>query len=121
MYYLYHLSYLSVSAAPLPFLLWCNIGHNSSMGIRKRSTARTVSLHVIPLDICLVYIQSFTCRSACTAHLPGHFHLNGQEFFGELSETGDMSGLAPHMVSSLSLKYGNAKDARDESHQSICN
>lgn len=50
---------------------------------------------------------------------PGHFHLDGQGFFGgELSETEDTSGLAPHMVSLPSLKYGNMKDSPDESHQS---
>lgn len=42
----------------------------------------------------------------------------GRVFGGELSETEDMSGLAPHMVPSLSLRYGSTKDTRDESRQS---
>lgn len=42
----------------------------------------------------------------------------GRVFGGELSETEDTSGLAPHMVSSLSLKYGKTKDTRDESRLS---
>lgn len=74
---------------------------------------------MIPVEIFLMCIQTFTIRFACTAHLhPGHFHLNGQSFDGELSETQDMSGLVPCMVFLFSLKCGNVKDTREKSHQS---